>query len=315
MPFKWFAEPASETASTSHKRRFYAELKESLTRPIIETVGSSLGGAYAYAELVSRLADQAVGFDHHRLRERLFAEEEGALPVSAQFEAVESYTRGMARDAAKRLGRLEAVSLDVWNLVELAVDKVLGGDPAGIALVKRLVDADVADREANSVLVACVAVEALESQIKESVGLLAKMTFEADKKPTRKSRRKAVAQLSAAADLTKCLYCPLTNFCSLVVWLRETLEDHDIDPLKLYTDYSQRDDELARAPPDFDDRLDRLDRLDLDKTTRLKLRAASEDSAETSSTDDPTPIRPSSGSFWGEDAFNDFVEDVGPIFI
>lgn len=246
------------------QKQMYADLTETVSRPIIETVGSALGGAYAYNELVAKdFETRSPPFNQKRLREKLFAEGD-QVSMETKFDMLKNYLAAMSRDANKRLGAMAStVSLDVWNVVELAVEKIIDGDQSAIALCEQFVARDERRRNVYAVLIVAAAAKTLDLEIKDVVATLALLTFDeatSKDKKGRRARRKHVAQLSGAADLVKKIYCPLTNFCSLAIWLRETIENNStgLDPLNLYTEYEQRERELiysqaANAGADDDD--------------------------------------------------------------
>lgn len=323
MSLYWFASPANGKAT---KRRAYADVMETLRRPVVETVGSVLGGAYAYNEVVATQRSYKVPappFDENELRDRIFAKGD-ALP---QLVLLKDCLVRQARDAEKRLVRLETqVPIDIWNLAKLCAAKVLAGDRDAHAHCEQLVSSEKGRRGAYSVLLACVASKELHAQIAANVTMLAASNFDAadltsskDKK-SKKSRRRVLAQLTSASHYSKTVYGPATNFCSLAVWLRETLDNRDVDPVKLYRDYAEREREIfggiepvrptveADRPAD-----DKVAAVHPEPASLEKKRADSTDESNSASSADDEP--PKQFAFWGRVSFHDFVEDEGPIFI
>lgn len=336
MPFNWFGDPLKESSqqqplswksskksSLEEKRRAFAEAMEVVTRPIVETVGSSLGGAYAYNELVSRKegSDASCPFDQRELREQLFAKE-GSLPFGTQFAALSSVFETITRDVHKRMPILSgSLPIDARKAIEVGVGRVLNGDGTALSHFGHLLSAKEPRRKSYALLAAATAAKLLEIRVRHSVVLISRTdcrdeTAAANDKKGKRARRRFAAHLSVASELAVHeLYCPMTNFCSLVVWLLEKVDDPDHLDLKVYKSYSERDAELRfstvpkpsyktnEKPKDLGDDIKNEPRTDSEDSS---CDSASQDDADTVATKQP---------FWGHSSFEDFVEDDGPIFI
>lgn len=338
MPFNWFGDPLKESSqqqplswksnkkiSLEEKRRAFAEAMEVVTRPIVETVGSSLGGAYAYNELVLRKEgnDASCPFDQQELREQLFAKE-GSLPFGTQFVALKSVFETITRDVHKRLPILSgSAPIEARKAIELGVGRVLSGDRTAISHFDHLLAAKDPRRKSHALLAAATAARVLEGRVGQSVLLMSRTdcrdeTAAANEKKGKRARRRFAAHLSVASELAvNELYCPMTNFCSLVVWLLEKVDDPEHVDLKLYKDYSERDAELRFSTDSKPLYISNDKPKDHCDDIKNEPRTDSEDSCDSASQDDADTVVTTNNKqpFWGHSSFEDFVEDDGPIFI